>query len=643
MGKIKNSHKSPPKGKPKSRSQYADPQRYKWPLDMKHIRAAVGYFNHGNQSNYSAGQWASIGRRIARAAKRLLGGVYRFAGGKIVTPNTAKSGSGGSSEEVYEAAYQQLLASDPQRLAALFADFLALGPDDADSDRDDALEEYIDRLLQGTPAQDGRTAQRATEQGLEEAHGFPDDVLEAPAGVIAEEVEINGVPCFRWEAMAIPADAISKNTVPGKRGPTYYSARRMRQYYSDNTRLLEELGATGQRVSVYPRHAAAMLDATLPLGWVEGYTLRPSASRAGAEDLWYTGAAPLSGEGAATRDKMRVGLVRFSSLRTFPAPKFQTEPIKLNGRVVEEATALPIAGIDLVATAPGLPVAPIRVLEEDAVIEVIEAVETVAPPQAPASPPLPKETPRMKNKKCPHCDGDIDDVVMGAVAAAQVEATEEIAALKHRNAARKKKLADVTAELEQIKAAQPAAAEEAAQALAQQTEIAELKARLTAAEEEVKALAEVKTQFATIQAREAIEAKAQEVMAGDKDQTFAAFLAPLLEEALVSVTDINQVSAIYWKLRAEQTGAYYRQRAFRPSGFGLVHAPAAGAAGATRSRRAASEERTPQPPVPQGQGQQQRAAEEDDDNDDDYETPSAATDMLRLMGSMRYVPAKENR
>jgi hypothetical protein len=92
---VTNAHKSPPKGKPKDRSQYADPDHYKYPIDDKHIRAAVAYYNQSGQKEaggYSDEQWAAIGRRIAAAANKLIGPGYRYEDGKIVTPNSDGKG-----------------------------------------------------------------------------------------------------------------------------------------------------------------------------------------------------------------------------------------------------------------------------------------------------------------------------------------------------------------------------------------------------------------------------------------------------------------------------------------------------------------------------------------------------------------------
>jgi hypothetical protein len=92
-GDITNSHKSPPKGKPQNKALYADPENYKYPIDRKHIHAAISYFNQGDMQSkggYSSDEWASIGRRIAEAANRLIGKGYSFKDGKIETPSTHK-------------------------------------------------------------------------------------------------------------------------------------------------------------------------------------------------------------------------------------------------------------------------------------------------------------------------------------------------------------------------------------------------------------------------------------------------------------------------------------------------------------------------------------------------------------------------
>ncbi len=85
---VTDSHKTPPKGKPQNRDLYADPDNYKYPIDQKHIKAAVGYYNHPGmqeKGGYSDAQWAEIGKRLAAAANRLIGPGHTFADGKIDT------------------------------------------------------------------------------------------------------------------------------------------------------------------------------------------------------------------------------------------------------------------------------------------------------------------------------------------------------------------------------------------------------------------------------------------------------------------------------------------------------------------------------------------------------------------------------
>jgi len=56
----------------KSRSDYADPDNYKYPIDTeKHVRAAISYFsNPKNAGKYSVSKQKAIWGRIRRAAKR---------------------------------------------------------------------------------------------------------------------------------------------------------------------------------------------------------------------------------------------------------------------------------------------------------------------------------------------------------------------------------------------------------------------------------------------------------------------------------------------------------------------------------------------------------------------------------------------
>lgn len=86
---VANAHKSPPAGKPKDPSQYADPAHFKYPIDSKHIQAAINYYNHDGmreKGGYSEEQWTSIGQKIVAAANKELGDGYSCKDGKIVTP-----------------------------------------------------------------------------------------------------------------------------------------------------------------------------------------------------------------------------------------------------------------------------------------------------------------------------------------------------------------------------------------------------------------------------------------------------------------------------------------------------------------------------------------------------------------------------
>ena len=93
MYKVNFGNKTPPKGYPKDKSQYADPANFKYPIDSAaRIRAAMVYYNHSGQrgaGGYSMGEWAAIGRRIAAAANRVFGSGHSYSGGSIKGPNTA--------------------------------------------------------------------------------------------------------------------------------------------------------------------------------------------------------------------------------------------------------------------------------------------------------------------------------------------------------------------------------------------------------------------------------------------------------------------------------------------------------------------------------------------------------------------------
>ena len=65
-------HRTPPKGYPKDKWEYADPHNYKYPLDTeKHVRAAISYFSKPeNYEKYSKDERKTIWKRILRAAKK---------------------------------------------------------------------------------------------------------------------------------------------------------------------------------------------------------------------------------------------------------------------------------------------------------------------------------------------------------------------------------------------------------------------------------------------------------------------------------------------------------------------------------------------------------------------------------------------
>jgi hypothetical protein len=77
LAKEKDSgHKTPPKkyreGGATKRSDYADPENYKYPIDTEaHVRAAISYFSKpANAGKYSESKQKAIWARIRRAAKK---------------------------------------------------------------------------------------------------------------------------------------------------------------------------------------------------------------------------------------------------------------------------------------------------------------------------------------------------------------------------------------------------------------------------------------------------------------------------------------------------------------------------------------------------------------------------------------------
>src|SRR5271157_2076311 len=111
--------KSPPKGYPTDPAQYGDPKNFKYPIDKKHINSAVGYFNHDGmqkKGGYSDTEWATIGRRIAAAANKLIGPGHSYSDGKIVTKE-AKSMENTANTVVKEAEVMKGDVTAPEQAA----------------------------------------------------------------------------------------------------------------------------------------------------------------------------------------------------------------------------------------------------------------------------------------------------------------------------------------------------------------------------------------------------------------------------------------------------------------------------------------------------------------------------------------------
>lgn len=68
----KDAPKSPPKGYPKSKTKYADPVNFKYPIDTEeHTRAALSYIGQArNRKKYTEKELAYIEARIHAAAKK---------------------------------------------------------------------------------------------------------------------------------------------------------------------------------------------------------------------------------------------------------------------------------------------------------------------------------------------------------------------------------------------------------------------------------------------------------------------------------------------------------------------------------------------------------------------------------------------
>jgi hypothetical protein len=75
-------HKTPPKGYPDSKKQYADPANFKYPLDSEaHVMAAWKYINMPrNQKMYSPSKVSSMKARIRKIAKEKYGKTLKEGG-----------------------------------------------------------------------------------------------------------------------------------------------------------------------------------------------------------------------------------------------------------------------------------------------------------------------------------------------------------------------------------------------------------------------------------------------------------------------------------------------------------------------------------------------------------------------------------
>jgi hypothetical protein len=69
---MEGGHKSPPKGYPESKSKYADPVNFKYPIDTEaHARAAWAYIHQArNKKKYEAAEFDFICNRIKKALKK---------------------------------------------------------------------------------------------------------------------------------------------------------------------------------------------------------------------------------------------------------------------------------------------------------------------------------------------------------------------------------------------------------------------------------------------------------------------------------------------------------------------------------------------------------------------------------------------
>ena len=75
----KGAPKSPPKGYPESKTKYADPTNFKYPIDTKeHVKAALSYIGQArNRKKYDAKELAYIEARIHAAANKFGVATYK--------------------------------------------------------------------------------------------------------------------------------------------------------------------------------------------------------------------------------------------------------------------------------------------------------------------------------------------------------------------------------------------------------------------------------------------------------------------------------------------------------------------------------------------------------------------------------------
>jgi len=84
-------HETPPKGKPKDRSQYAVPEHYEFPVnDAKHVRAALAYFDKH--------KWESPEVK-RKAAKRILSAAKKFGVEVSEDSNVYRAAHGGEAKK----------------------------------------------------------------------------------------------------------------------------------------------------------------------------------------------------------------------------------------------------------------------------------------------------------------------------------------------------------------------------------------------------------------------------------------------------------------------------------------------------------------------------------------------------------------